>query len=379
MHAIVRSILTLIIVSILLGIDVTEGGEIEAYSAARIDGKLFIDGQLGDKMVEVRLETRDASLVSTAVTSGSHEFSFNISDFRPNENYFLVIRNPDYKELRKELDIDGFRRSLIRREPALSSGAGSQDYNSWYFYTYANILSLELESLPKSDVSQKQLTGPKTVDVGQFESDIPKEAKKEYELAMESFAMKDSHAAQTHLEKAIQLAPKYLSAIRRLGLDYLKEGQYEKAEPLLVQAHDLNPKDSVLLTNLGTLHFQKGEKLISGASGPAEGEASYRRAVEFLEQALLLDPNASEANFYLGTVLYRTGDYQRAESLLLRALDLDRQEQEARLSLLNIYLRQKRYDAALEQIYAYLEAKPDTPEREQLEGMAIKIEAMSDR
>ena len=46
----------------------------------------------------------------------------------------------------------------------------------------------------------------------------------------------------------------------------------------------------------------------------------------------------------------------------------------ARLALINVYVGQQRYEAALEQIALYLEANPDTPEREALEGARSAIE-----
>ena len=373
MHSMVRSIPVLIVFSVLAGVSALRGGEIEAINAARIEGKIIIDGQLGDKMIEVRLETRSENLIATAVTTGSHEFSFQVSDFRPEENYFLVIKNPDYKELRYEMDINNFRRQLVKTEMIVTSNPMSQDYRSWYFYTYANMAILNLESLPVMDGSTKQIAGSKTVDIKQFGVEVPKEAKREYDMAMEGLALNDNQTARVHLEKAVQIEPKYFDAIRQLGLEYLKAGQTEKSEPLLIQAYNLNPKDPVTLTNLGTLYFQNGEKQASGTPGGNAGDA-FHQAVLFLEQALTIDASAPQTNFYLGTALYRIGEYEKAESLLLRTMELDARMQEARLSLLNIYLRQKRYDAALEQIYAYLEAKPEAPERKRLEEMIIKIE-----
>lgn len=72
--------------------------------------------------------------------------------------------------------------------------------------------------------------------------------------------------------------------------------------------------------------------------------------------------------------MYKTGAYERAESLLVDALALDSGMHEARLVLLNIYARLGRFKDALQQISMYLDAKPDSPNREHLTAMKIKIE-----
>ena len=157
--------------------------------------------------------------------------------------------------------------------------------------------------------------------------------------------------------------------------DCIRLGKYEKAEATLNQARALNPKDPMNPTNLGALYFNEGdlESAAAGNDGSHLGEGSYRKAVNVREEALGLDPHAPRANFYLGTALYKIGEYERAESLLTSALAADKNLLEAQLSLLNLYIRQKRYDAALEQISAYLEANPDASHREQIEKFRTQI------
>jgi len=97
--------------------------------------------------------------------------------------------------------------------------------------------------------------------------------------------------------------------------------------------------------------------------------------VELFEKALRLNPLSPRANFYVGSALYKLGEYEKAESALLHTLELDGRMQEARLALLNIYMRQKRYDLALKQISAYLQANPNSPERERLEKLKARIQS----
>lgn len=102
-------------------------------------------------------------------------------------------------------------------------------------------------------------------------------------------------------------------------------------------------------------------------------EDEYYKAVEVFEELLKLDAKAPRSNFYLGTALYKTGEYEKAESLLINALSLDKQLEKARLSLLNVYISQERYEEALDQISTYLESYPDSPWREQVEKFRGQI------
>jgi tetratricopeptide (TPR) repeat protein len=336
-------------------------------TAVRIYGKILADGRPIDQRIEVRLERLDSSLAGLAYTEGSFEFTLFASPFDPKDRYFLVVQNPSYKALKFELDYGLFR--------AASSVQGAS------LYQYAGNVLLELESVD----SKEKLTASKVVIIKKIPANIPEEAIKEYDQAIEDFNGGNSISALAHLEKAAALAPNYLDAISKLGAEYLKAGKYEKAEAMLNQARVLDPKDPGLLTNLGTLFVKQGEALVAAAGADSElnldleaeasnpGEAHFRKAVEVLEAASNLDPQSARANFYLGTALYHIGEYARAESYLLNALAAQKPIQDARLTLLNIYKQQKRYDAALLQIEAYLAANPDSPQRAQLEEFRAQI------
>jgi tetratricopeptide (TPR) repeat protein len=322
---------------------------------------VFVDGRAADRMIEIRLEAQDLSTVATAYTSGSSRFTFRNVSLQPDGTYFLVIRESGFKEIRNRLYLEDFHKDPTR--PGVMHFGG--------------LVRLFLESLPPEG---KAITGPKAVDARQLKAEIPDKARREYNLALEKVADGDNKAALANLEKAVELAPEYYDALNKLGVEYLKAGQFRKAEAILDRARALNPNDPLPLTNLGTLHYQEGERLTLAAGDEAALDvigASYRKAVDLFEKAVRLDPVAPRPNFYLGTALFKVGAYERAESVLINALALDGQMHEARLALLNIYIRQRRYDAALKQISAYLEANPVSPQRQQIETLRTQIESNS--
>jgi tetratricopeptide (TPR) repeat protein len=332
-----------------------------------ISGEVYADGRPIDRVVEVRLEASNSSLVASAYTFGSQRFTFRNVSIVWEDNYFLVIKDLAFKELRHELHLTDF----------------TQDSASSSIVHFGASIILELQSLPpEKKAGNEKRTGPKSVDARQLKAEIPGEARREYNLALERSGANDPTGALAHLEKAVALAPEYYDALNKLGAEYMRSGQYSKAEAILKRACVLNPNDPLPLTNLGILYLQYSDRQdfitkVKGVGDTESGRNSLIKAAEFFEKALRLNPLAPRANLHLGTALYKLGDYEKAETLLLNTLGLDDQMHEARLLLINIYHRQKRYEDALKQIAVYLQANPGSPDRKQLEALQAQMQASS--
>jgi tetratricopeptide (TPR) repeat protein len=354
------------------------GAALAQDQSARISGKILADGRPVNQEIEVRLESQDGSLAAFAYTRGSFDFTLAIDSFDPTGNYFLVIRNPNYKEFRYPLESNSFSKHVI---PGRAPGTFEATY------TYSGIVLLELESVNPGEnaaVSRK-------INGRDIPSNIPETAVKEYSQAVEAINQGNRTAAITHLEKAVELAPDYFEFVNKLGVEYLKEDKYEKAEEMLERARTLDPKDKSSRINLGIIFVNQGEKQIASASADPlidldldeqktnPGESYFRKAIVVLEEASKLDSSSARLNFYLGTAEYHLGEYAKAEPLLLIALLLDRQMQDARLTLIDIYKQQKRYNAVLKQIEAYLAANSNTPLRDKLEKLKTRIETLQNQ
>jgi len=59
---------------------------------------------------------------------------------------------------------------------------------------------------------------------------------------------------------------------------------------------------------------------------------------------------------------------------LQRAIELDDQMHEVRLMLVNVFMKQQRYQEVLDQLGAYVENNPDSPQVEAVMNMKGKIE-----
>jgi tetratricopeptide (TPR) repeat protein len=329
-----------------------------------LTGQVYADGRPINRVVEVRLEAANSSLVASAYTFGSSKFVFYNLTMVMEDNYYLVIKDMAFKDLRYELHMYEFFRDSANPQ----------------IYHFGGSIILELQSLPpEKKAADGQKSGPKAVDARQLRTQIPAAARREYDMALENIAAGNTKAAILHLEKAVELAPDYYDALNKLGGEYVRSGQYREAEAVLDRARTLNPNDALPLTNLGILYLKQGDRLevlaaVKADFGSESPRAFFEKAVDVFEKALRLNSLSPRANLYLGTALYKAGAYERAEPVLRNALDLDGQLHEARLTLIHVYARTKRYDDGLKQISAYLDANPDSPEKKRLEALKAQME-----
>ena len=326
-----------------------------------LSGQVYVDGRPVEHIVEVRLESHNAAQVAAAHTMGSSRFIFSEVTLRLEESYYLVVREPGYQELRQ----------------LLHSGDFVRDSSNNRVYHFVGLALLDLKSLPKERSEPR--SGPKTVEVDQLKKEISGAAKREYTQALEKLSAGDSPSALAHLEKAVEIEPKYYEALNKLGVEYLKGAQYRKAEQSFERACALDPKDPVPLINLGTTHYQEADRIASVVPGSLndglrEAQESYRQAVSAFEKALLLQPGDTGISVYLGNALFKTGALGRAEDLLLKVLALNDRTHDARLTLINIYIRQRRFGEALKQISAFLDEHPDSTRKTQVEAIRSQIQ-----
>jgi tetratricopeptide (TPR) repeat protein len=326
-----------------------------------LTGDVFADGRPINKTVMIRLETLGSAIVATTYNMDHAKFTFRDLSLMLDDQYSLVVRDSGFKELRYDLNMNDF--------VADSAFPG--------VYAFVGLITLNLESLPAdNNQANKNRAGPRMVDARQLKAEISAEARREYNLALADMS-EGRKSALAHLEKAVELAPEYYDALNKLGAEYLKARQYRKSESILNRACALNPNDPLPLINLGILYLQEGEGLASSAAvkpGNNPEDECYRKAVDAFEKARRLAPLAPRTALYLGNALYKVSAYEKAEAAFINALALDEKMHEARLMLVNIYIRLQRYDAALKQISVYLKSNPNAAQREQMEALKAKIE-----
>jgi tetratricopeptide (TPR) repeat protein len=313
-----------------------------------LDGRVVARSAPLPPFVEIRLESNGGVAEEFAYTDGTGEFTFTD----------LNIEIGGGREWQLVVEVDGF---LRRAEPL--------DWRQ-IACNYGGLMLFIEPQPPDAAVDGPR---PRAVDIQQLLAEIPPEAVEAYEEAIADLDAGDGPAATAHFEQAVELAPDYYEALNGLGVEYLKAGRYRDAEARFTRARELNPNDPRPRVHLGTLRFQEGRDLET--SGDVDSAArSYQGAIEYLDEARRLDPLVGETWFYLGLALYEMDEFDEAETSLLEAIRLNPRVHDARLTLLNVYTRQGRYEEALGEIAAFLRAQPDSPHRGAVEAIRIQIQ-----
>jgi tetratricopeptide (TPR) repeat protein len=340
---------------------------ITEYFLDRLAGRILEDGRPIRRVVEVRFESATSGLIDVAYTSGGDDFEFQSVPVNISDSYFLVIQELGYLPVREEVRLGQARQDM--RSAAGGVGRG--------VISTFGIVILDLISAP-GDGSPG---GADTVGLDQLLNDVPGEAREAYQDALDALDAGDQRSAIPLLERAIEIAPTFYEALGRLGVAYLSSDQLAEARTVLERARDINAADSLLLTNLGTLYFQEGqlsEQMAASELDLQAAQGAYGDAVDHLVEAARLDPTSPRVYYYLGTAQYKIGLYDAAEENLFLAMDWDPTFDQARLTLINVFVRQERYEAALEQIDLYLDAHPDAPDRPGIEQARAAIERNRD-
>lgn len=168
-------------------------------------------------------------------------------------------------------------------------------------------------------------------------------------LGAEALMDDDLETAREHLRIAYALAPDFERAINNLGIVYLRDDRAEDALKLYERGLELHPTSVPLLSNkarslqeLGRLEeateiFDVIEDV--NQTNPYfyvyRGELALSRgdsetALRYMRQALRTDSEIPEVHLGLVKVFVATGDLQRAQHHLERALKLDATNKEAR-------------------------------------------------
>jgi len=188
------------------------------------------------------------------------------------------------------------------------------------------------------------LGGNRVVDIRQLTANIPKQALKEYEKAVQELKDHNTERAIERLKKSIKLAPDFYNAHLGLAQEYRKTGRLVAAEKELTRAFELNPREVTPLIQLGEIYLENN---------------NFRGAADVLSQAIRIEPGSAIANYALGRARYKLSQYAEAEQAFTRAASLDEDFEAAELMLVHAYVRQGKARAALGHIDALLHKSPN--------------------
>ncbi len=207
------------------------------------------------------------------------------------------------------------------------------------------------------------------VDISELRHNYPEGILKEFEKARMDIRGGRIGRSADRLKQAVKSAPDFYSARALLGMVFHASGCYRDAELEYLRAYDLNPKSVQPMVNLGSLYIEAaGARLL-------DGRQYLDEAISILNKVIVMKPNSSLAYCLLGLAYFKKESYEAAEENLNKALEKVRSPAAAHLMMANVYMKQKKWLAAIDQINIYLRENPFSPDRGKIKSVRKEITA----
>lgn len=168
-----------------------------------------------------------------------------------------------------------------------------------------------------------------------------------YELANALQLSGNPVSALSAYRRVLELNPDFLPAYLGLASLERRTGRFAAAESLLAEADRRFPDDPRILANRAQIAHARGDTLL---------------AVDLYGRAVLRDPDALDAVFNLGNLLYHLGRYEEAAARFETVTQRNPRDVEAWLNLASCREEQNRSTPALEALERVLLLDPERPE-----------------
>ena len=197
----------------------------------------------------------------------------------------------------------------------------------------------------KSRKASERQPGPASVV---FAQEVPPDAKKAYDRGISYLDSNRPDLGLTELKAAIALFPTYFVALDRLGVELIKQQQWNDARTYFQRAIAVNQKSANSWYGLAFSSYA------TGAVG---------QAVEAAKKAGGLSPDSPDIQLLLGISLRRYKQFNDAEKALLKAKKLaEGKSPDVLWNLALLYAHDIRnYRLAANELEAYLKIRPDHP------------------
>jgi Tfp pilus assembly protein PilF len=306
-----------------------------------IRGQIIVPQAHASERIEVSLYKADGPLVG-------HVFSdvqgnYNFQGLQPG-TYAVAVRVEGYEDVRMDV------------------GVGSGSFG-------AQIVNIHLRE-KEIAVIVGGSADDDAVNVNQLGRKFSRKVVQDYDKALEEVSKGNDSKATELLTDVIKTAPDHYAAHNTLGTLYQKAGKYRDAEAEYRSARELNPRSPDPLMNLGNMFIAEAEA--RSAEGPRVVGKILDDALDILEQALKIKRSAM-GYYLLGTAYYRSTFYEEAEENLKHAVEMDAHLGSGHLMLANLYMKQQKWQRALEQLDTYLIDNPKAPDHSQVQQTREKV------
>lgn len=207
---------------------------------------------------------------------------------------------------------------------------------------------------------------------------FPENASFQYQLGLVKEKQQDSIAV-SHFFLAQAIDPAHLGALYKVAKSFLSKGRYPEAQMFCEKGLKVNPVNASLLSLLSQALYHQREfakaipfylKLTELGHGSEFVHTSlaycyfmehkFKQAIKHYEAALAIQDSNPETHHNLGKLYASTGDLQKSELHLLRALLLKKQPVDAEfISLALTYKLQEKFTKAMDAIKNALGENPN--------------------
>ncbi len=189
---------------------------------------------------------------------------------------------------------------------------------------------------------------------------VSDKARKEVDKANDAMAEHNWKKAQEHLEKAIALAPNYVTAYNNLGILYDKENDIPKEEEALSKAVELDGHFAPALVNYGKLSLRQKD--------PVKAEA-------LLQKASVADPGNPETLMLLAYAEYINRHFDAAISSALQSHSSGADHPSfTHYIAARCYQQQNQMEQAIAQFQVFLKEEPKGPRADHVRDDVAKLQ-----
>ncbi len=211
----------------------------------------------------------------------------------------------------------------------------------------------------ENTVVAKPLSGHSPM-VSAADLNVPDKARKEVDKANDAMAEHNWKKAQEHLEKAVALAPQYVTAYNNLGVLYDKIDDIPKEEEALSKAVELDGHFAPALVNYGKLSLRQKD--------PVKAEA-------LLQKASVSDPENPEILMLLAYAQYINRHFDAAISNALQAHSLGPDHASfVHYIAARSYQQENQTQQALAQFQIFLQEEPKGPRADRVREDVAKMQ-----
>jgi len=291
-----------------------------------------------------------ALLLATSIPSwaGFIRGVVHYDDGRPADHVILRLRSDmvayqteTSTDVQGKFDFDGLPLTTFH---LTIEGQGFRPYESLIDISMSKMayemITLRLDKDP--DAKPVPPEGPKGALNARI-SQIPPEARKEFDLGKARMQDNDVPGSLQHFQKAIDLYPNYAEAYQLMGVVNLEMGKFADAEPQLAKATEIEPKLTTAFFALGICRNQM---------------AKYPEAEVALARGLELDPDSADGHYHIAEAYWNLGRFDDSEPHARKALALKPDMAPAHVLLGNSMLRKRDAPGALKEFQEYLRLAP---------------------